>query len=138
MNRLSPLRLNALRAMYALIAFAMGANIWPKIVMHGGNWSHMGGLIKCMMGALTLLALLGIRYPIKMLPLLFWELAWKTIWLIAVLPQWSSGAMDADTSAAVFEIALVVLVYLAIPWRYVLDHFVLARGEPWRREGQSN
>lgn len=125
-------RLNALRAVYALIAIAMGSMTWPMILTHSGDWSFTGGVVKCMLGALTLLCLLGIRYPLQMLPLLFWELAWKTIWLLAVaLPAWQAGSVDAEMAENIFATGLVALVYLAIPWRYVFEHYARKPGEGW-------
>ncbi|HNW17602.1 MAG TPA: hypothetical protein PKK17_03745 [Sphingorhabdus lacus] len=132
MTDLSTLRLHFLRVNYALIAFAMGSMIWPEILTHSGNWALMPGVVKCMLGSLSLLALLGIRYPLKMLPLLFWEMGWKTIWLLAVaLPQWQAGTLDEATSQTVFETGLVVIIYAAMPWRYVLEQFVLVKGDRW-------
>jgi hypothetical protein len=132
MTEVSVLRLHFLRANYALIAVAMGSMIWPAILTHSGDWTLMPGVVKCMLGALSLLALLGIRYPLKMLPLLFWEMGWKTIWLLAVaLPHWLSGSMDAATSQTAFETGLVVMIYAAMPWRYVLDQFGRAKGDRW-------
>ena len=41
------------------------------------------------------LALLGIRYPLQMLPVLLFELAWKLIWVAAVVqPLWTAHQMD--------------------------------------------
>ena len=133
MNEISLIRLYLLRAVYLLIAVAMGMEVWPKILTHTGNWQPMPGVVKCMLGALTLLCLLGLRYPVKMLPLLFWEMAWKTIWLLAVaLPAWRSGPLDEDTSEMLFEISVVVLVYLVIPWAYVAAQYGRAHGDRWR------
>jgi hypothetical protein len=128
----SPWRLNLLRAVYALIAFAMGAMTWPKIIMQTGDWALMPGVVKCMLGAFTLLCLLGLRYPLKMLPVLFWELIWKSIWLLAVaLPAWQAGAMDAETAENAFATGLVILVYAVIPWDYVWAHYIRMPGDPF-------
>ena len=133
MSEVSIWRLNGLRAVYALIAIAMGSMTWPAILMHSGDWGFTAGVVKCMLGALTLLSLLGIRYPLQMLPLLFWELAWKTIWLLAVaLPAWIANSIDAEMAENIFATALVMVVYAAIPWRYVIGHYVTRHGDPWR------
>lgn len=129
----SALRLNLLRAVYLLIALGMGIQVWPQILTGGGNWVGASGFVKSMLGALTLLCLLGLRYPLNMLPLLFWELIWKTIWLLVVaFPAWGAGDMDAETMENAFACGLVVLVYAAIPWRYVLRHYGRARGDRWK------
>jgi len=50
-----------------------------------------------------LLAFVGLRYPLQMLPLLMFEFVWKAIWLITFgLPQWSSGQLP-PTFAEDFE-----------------------------------
>jgi hypothetical protein len=132
LSEVSIWRLHALRAVYALMGIAMGSMIWPAILTHSGDWTLMPGVVKCMLGAVSLLALLGIRYPLQMLPLLFWELAWKTIWLLAVaLPAWRSGIVDADIAEIAFQTGLVIIVYAAIPWRYAFQHYVRRPGEPW-------
>jgi hypothetical protein len=51
------------------------------------------GVIPSMLGAMWLLSLFGLRYPLQLLPILLFELLWKTIWLIDYgLPQWSLGS----------------------------------------------
>jgi hypothetical protein len=134
MHELSTFRLSLLRAMYLLIAVGMGGQIWPLLVASPSTPEHMRGVVWAMLGGLTLLCLLGLRYPVKMLPLLLFELAWKTIWLLAIgLPLWSSGRLDAGTSESLFACLFgVVLVPLAVPWPYVLAKYVRAPGEPWR------
>lgn len=133
MIEVSTLRLNFLRAVYALIAVAMGSMTWPAIVTHSGDWSFASGVVKCMLGALTLLCVLGIKYPLKMLPLLFWEMAWKTIWLLAVaLPSWLAGRIDPEMAENIFATGLVVIVYAAIPWNYVFENYARSKGDHWR------
>ena len=85
-----------------------------------------------MLAAFSLMCLLGLRYPVQMLPVLLWEVTWKTLWLVLVpLPQWKTGHVDDATRPAVFAISMVVLVYAAVPWRYVFRRYVRADGERW-------
>jgi len=134
MQEVSTPRLYALRGTYLLIALAMGLQIWPLILRHPVDVEHMKGVVRAMLGALTLLcALFGLRYPLKMLPLLIFELAWKAIWVLSFgLPLWSAGRLDADTAESLRACLLgVVLVPLVMPWGYVWKHYIAAPGEPW-------
>ena len=46
-----------------------------------------------------MLCVLGVRYPVKMLPLLFFEFAWKAIWVVSFgLPRWLTHQLTADTA----------------------------------------
>lgn len=134
MNEVSTLRLNVLRASYALIAVGMGLQIWPLILRHTNDVGHMTGVVRSMLGAITLFSLLGIRHPLKMLPLLFIELAWKTIWVLSFgLPLWSAGLLDAGTEETLQATLFgVILVPLVMPWGYVWTHYVRAPGDRWR------
>jgi hypothetical protein len=119
-NEVSLIRLYLLRAMYLLIVVGLGIVIWPGVIQHDKPWGLMQGVVNCMLAAFSALCLLGLRYPLQMLPLLLWELAWKSIWLLVVaLPLWSSGQMDAAT-------------WSTIPWRYVFAHYLRKPGDRWR------
>lgn len=83
MTEISVLRLHALRAGYLLLVVGLGLTVWPGVIHHDRPWELMQGVVHCMLAALSALAILGLRYPLQMLPLLFFELAWKTIWLLA-------------------------------------------------------
>lgn len=133
MNEVPIWRLYALRAMYLFMAAGLFATMWPAILSHAESWPLMNGVVACMLGALGLMAALGLRYPLQMIPILLFELLWKTIWLTAVaLPLWRAGRMDAATAQTVLECALVVLVALVLPWRYVWTHHVRKPGDRWR------
>jgi hypothetical protein len=134
MQDVSTLRLTALRGAYLLIALGMGLQIWPLILRHPTDVAHMTGVVRGMLGALTLLSLLGLRYPLKVLPLLFFELGWKTVWVLAFgLPLWWAGGLDAGTAETLRACLLgVVVVPLVIPWGYVRRHYIATPGDPWR------
>ncbi|MCW3848484.1 hypothetical protein OF829_14680 [Sphingomonas sp. LB-2] len=126
-------RLYLLRAMYLVMAAGLGIFMWPSIVSHRPEWPLMSSVVACMLGALGLLSVLGLRYPVRMLPLLLFETAWKLIWLIAVaLPLWRAGRFDAATASSVRDCLPVVLVILVVPWPYVVRTYLLAPGDRWR------
>jgi hypothetical protein len=86
-----------------------------------------------MLAAMSALAILGLRYPLQMLPLLFFELAWKGIWLLVVaLPLWSNHQMDADTAETAGECLMAVIFVIVIPWPYVATTYGFDRGARWR------
>lgn len=106
---------------------------WPGIIHHDKPWTLMYGVAKAFLAALALLAVVGIRYPLKMLPLLFYEFTWKAIWLLAIaLPLWRAGNMDADTLDSVKECVIVVILLPIIPWRYVIENYVKAPADRWK------
>jgi len=127
-------RLNLLRAGYLLLIVGLGLTIWPSILHPGKTWALMNGVVVCMLGAMSALALLGLRYPLQMLPLLFFELAWKALWLARIaLPLWRAGRMDADTAETAFECLMAVVFLALIPWGYVVRNYVLKAGDRWGR-----
>src|SRR5579864_1369999 len=131
---LSLFRLYVLRAMYLLIGLAQGSQTWPAIFHHTGPWDLWHGVGMSFLGALTALSLLGVRYPVRMLPLLIFELAWKVLWVLAAwLPLWLAHSVDADTADSFTQIIFgVVLVPLVLPWGYVWKNYVMAPSDRWR------
>lgn len=125
-------RLYVLRAAYLLLVAGLGTMIVPSLLRHD---PMARGVIPSLLGGVWLLAFLGIRHPLRMLPLLLFEFAWKAIWLLAFgLPQRSSGLMPptfADDFQAI--LAGVILMPIVIPWGYVWRHYVLGPGDRWRR-----
>jgi len=131
-RRVPTWRLYLLRAMYLLVVVGLGMLVWPQFFNRTQPWAYADGIVACMLLAFSLLALLGLRYPLQMLPILLWELVWKAVWLGAIaLPLWRSGRVDEATAANTFACSLVVLVVIAIPWRFVFDHYVRRQGDPW-------
>lgn len=132
-TEVSTAHLYLLRVMYALIAFAMGSMIWP-LVFHHGHWSVMHSVAISMLAALSAVCALGIRYPLQMLPMLFFELAWKTIWLTAIaLPLWQANQLDAEAMQTFRDCIPVVVIPFILPWRYIWSHYVTKRGDRWGR-----
>lgn len=107
--------------------------MWPGVLQRAPQWELMEGVVQCMLVSFSLLCLVGLRYPLQMLPVLLWELGWKVLWLLVVaIPQWSSDTMDERTWGVAASVLLVVLVPLAIPWDYAWARYVKAPGARWR------
>ena len=135
-SEVSTFRLYLLRAMYAFTAIGLALARWPEIVNPPPGITHPATVVAMFLGALSLLALLGIRYPLQMLPLLFFELLWKVMWLVAWgLPLWSNQQLAPDSEQTLISnLVGVVLVPLAIPWGYVFKHYVKAPGDRWGKQ----
>ena len=130
-SEVSLLRLYVLRATYLLLVIGVGAMVLPPLISHEPTTR---GVIPSLLGGVWVLAFFGLRYPLQMLPLLMFEFAWKTIWLLAFgLPQWSSGAVP-PTFAEDFKAitAGVILMPIVIPWGYVYRRYVHQPGDRWR------
>ena len=133
MTEVSPIRLWVMRAMYLIMATGIGLFIWPVIISHGSGVPRMTGVAQALIGTIGLLALLGLRYPLQMIPLLLVELTWKAVWLAAfALPRWLDGTLDAGMRGTIFDTALGALLLLVIPWRYVWANYVVRPADPWR------
>ena len=135
-EELSTFRLNLMRLLYAMVFLYLSVTIWPVMLDHGPTFAE-NGVRRSLLLALGLLMALGLRYPVRMLPILLFELGWKTIWTLAVgVPLWQSNQLDADAmdtgKACVYGAILCIVV---IPWGYVWRHYVLAPGDRWRRPG---
>jgi hypothetical protein len=137
-DQVSALRLWAMRAMYLIMAAGIGSTIWPLIVAHDPALPRMTGVAWALLGTIGLLSVLGLRYPLRMIPLLLFELTWKAIWLAAfAAPRWLDGTLDTAMRTTVFETALGAVLILVIPWRYVWTNYVLRSGDPWLRAARS-
>jgi hypothetical protein len=134
MDEVSLKRLHVMRAFYLLILVERGVRVLTALAGAGGPLGPWDGVAYSFWAALALLAALGLRYPLQMLPVLLIQLVYKAIWLLAVaLPHWASGA-PSDAAMASFSWAMAVgvaLDLLVIPWPYVLAHYVRKPGERW-------
>lgn len=130
-GEVSLIRIHVLRAAYLLLVIGLGAMVVPEIISHP---PASRGVIASLLGGVWVLAFLGLRYPLQMLPLLLFEFTWKAIWMVAYgLPQWSSGQLPPTFAEDMFNIAFgVILMPLVIPWSYVWRHYVVASSERWR------
>ena len=127
-------RINAMRFLFLLMALVMGSFVWTQLLFESTDWPVMRGLAKSMLAALALLSLIGVRYPMQMLPLMIYEVVWKTIWLTLIaLRAWLSGHWTADIESLFVDCIGIVIAYFIVPWRYVWACYFVRPMEPLRR-----
>ena len=133
---LSVRRLNVMRIGYLVMGVGLAVTKWPLLINRTQPWPLFEGVATYLLVAMGLLALLGLRYPVKMLPILLFESVWKLLWVAAVaLPLWTADRMDPATSEVASACLWVVIVLAVIPWRYVVAQYVTKPGDPWRARG---
>ena len=129
---LSVRRLYALRAGYLLMGLGLALVKWP-LLPEASTLPLYEGVTLCLLTATSLLALLGLRHPMAMLPVLLFEATWKVSWLgLVALPNATAGTLDPAMTDIVVNCSLVVVIIAVIPWRHVWTRYVLSPADPWR------
>lgn len=129
----SLLRLYTLRACYLILAAGLGTYVWPAVIHHTPQLAAPRGIELSLFAGLGAIALLGLRYPVKMIPIMLFELTWKAVYLIAfALPLWRAHQITPAVAEDLSAVLVVVVFLPLIPWVYVWREYVTARGDRWR------
>jgi len=123
-------RLYAIRAVALLGVYGLFTTVMT-LVDHAPDER---GMLKAMISGLWIMCLITIRYPLKMIPILLFELVWKLLWLFFFgIPQWWTGVGSPRLGEDLWSIGAFPLVcVLVIPWGYVWRHYIKGPAERWR------
>ena len=124
-------RLYLLRAVFLLFA-VLGFFTHPQWIIDPSPTNR--GMILGFTGGLWVMSFFGLRYPLKMLPILLLEFVFKTLWLLRFgLPQSMAGRVDPQLSEDMWLIGgPAILLLFIIPWNYVWRHYFKEPSERWR------
>lgn len=123
---ISARRRHVLRVPYIIMAIGLAVVVWPYIISHDLVQAHSGPASQSMLAALGLLSVIGIFKPVKMLPLLLFEILWKFIFMISfALPLIISGTADSVSWENIWACITVVIFFAFIPWRFVLKSYFI-------------
>jgi hypothetical protein len=132
-EELTAWRLNLMRVGYLVMGLGLAVVKWPVVIGYDRSTPLFEGVVAVLLTAMSLLAFLGLRYPVRLLPILLFESLWKLIWLsIVALPAVAAGDVDEAMSQVIVNCSMVVIVLAVIPWRYVWQRYVTAKGDKWR------
>ena len=124
-------RLYVMRGMYLLNFVLLGSDVWPRLLNPDALLAPTNGVAYSFWASLSLLSVLGLRYPLKMLPLFLMQLLYKALWLVAVaLPLRSAGELGGGALEMTWVFVIGgILDLVVIPWPYVWARFVKEPGD---------
>ena len=116
-----------LRLLYTLMFLFLSYDSWAHIIHHTGPWDPANSAAWFMWGSCAFISVIGIRRPLKMLPIVLFEIIYKTAWLIVIaypLHQRNELA-GTPTEAMANNFMLVILPIVAMPWRYFFRTYIV-------------
>jgi hypothetical protein len=118
-----------LRLLYTLMFLFVCFDSWKHLFTHTGTWDNINAAAWCMWGSYTLISFIGILRPLKMLPIVLFEIIYKTAWLfIVAYPLWVKNELIGSPAEGMTRVFLwVILPILAMPWRYFFMVYILGR-----------
>ncbi len=122
-----PIHIWGLRLFYLLMLLFVAPTAWRVLLSHEGEWAPLSAVAWAVWATYPSLALFGLFQPLRWLPLLFFTVGYKSIWLAFVaVPLWSAGTMAGSSAQPIAESFLALpLLVLAIPWGYAWRAFVV-------------
>ncbi|MEW6998102.1 hypothetical protein AADZ86_10390 [Colwelliaceae bacterium BS250] len=126
-----------LRIIFAAMVIVLGSKQLNYILEGASEWGNWRGLGHAMLFTLAVLAIGGVFRPLAFLPIMIYEIAWKTVWLVVVaLPPWLAGEQIPGIVSVKGSIIGICLLIILIPWKYVRWRYFTQPIEPWRRNKQ--
>ena len=119
-------RLHIMRTLFFLNFISLAFDNWSIVLFPKEQLDTLTGVTISFWAAFSLLNLLGVRFPLKMIPILLLQLLYKTAWIIGTyLPAKKNRLLDDNLESFLWVcIAGIVLNLLIIPWSYVYKYYL--------------
>ena len=121
-----------LKLLYGLMFLFLGIDSWTHILTFKGSWDPVEAAAWCVWASYSVLSVLGIIHPLKMLPLVLLEILYKVLWLVVVAyPLWSTNQLTGSPAEEMtYAFSWVALAIIAVPWKYAFKSYVLKSKDP--------
>lgn len=118
-----------LRLLFTLMFFFLSYESWNHIFNHQGPWDNSNAAAWCMWGSYSVISFIGMLYPLKMLPIVLFEIVYKTAWLFVVAyPLWMKDELIGSPAEGMTNVFVwVVFPIVAMPWRYFFRTHILGK-----------
>ena len=119
-------RLHVMRGLYFLNFISLAFDNWSAILFPQESMDTLTGVTISFWAAFSLLNLLGVRFPLKFVPILLLQLLYKSAWIIGIyMPARSLGSLNENLSSFFWVcIAGIILNLLIIPWKFVYLEYI--------------
>lgn len=119
-------RIWLMRALYFLTFIGLAFEAWEYLLFPPEPLDYITGVTFSFWAAYGTLMGIGIRYPLKMLPLILLQLTYKSIWALTVyLPMKHAGTITPNAESFFWVcVTAVIIVTLVIPWGYLFKAFI--------------
>ena len=122
-----PIQIWGLRLFYFLMLVFVAPSAWGVLLSHEGPWQPLSAAAWAVWATYPSLALFGLLQPLRWLPLMFFTIGYKTIWLwFVAVPLWMAGTMEGSSAQSIAESFLgLPLLVLVVPWGYAWRTYVV-------------
>lgn len=125
-HKLPTWRLHLLRSLFFLNFISLAFDNWSTVLFPKEQMGVLDGVAVSFWAGFSLLNLIGLRFPLKMLPILMLQLLYKSAWISGVYrPAKAASSIDAGIQEF-FWICLagIVLNLVIIPWGHVYREYI--------------
>ena len=124
-----PINIYLLRLLFLLMFVFLSYDVWSVILKHTGPWKNVEAAAWCMWGSYSIISFIGVMRPLKMLPIVIFEIIYKITWLIIVAyPLWITNQLAGSPAEGMTRVFIwVILPIVAMPWKYFICTYVLGR-----------
>ena len=121
-----PVQLWGLRLFFLLMLVFVAPVGWRVLLTHEGPWDPVRAIAFAVWATYPTLALLALRQPLRWLPLMFFTIGYKAVWLALVAaPLWRSGTLwGTATGEMAISFASLPLLAAVVPWGYAWRTYV--------------
>lgn len=118
-----------LRLLFTLMFLFLTYDSWSYILNHEGPWDNTKAAAWCMWGSYSVISFIGILRPLRMLPIVLFEIVYKVTWLfIVAYPLWIKNELVGSPAEDMTRIFVwVIFPIVAMPWTYFFKTHILGK-----------
>lgn len=122
----SPFHIWGLRLFFGLMLVFVTPTAWQVLLSHPGPWDPLQAVAWTVWATYPLLGLFGLFQPLRWLPIMFFTIGYKTLWLAFVaFPMWQAGTLPGTRAEAIAQSFLALpLLVAVVPWGYAYRTYV--------------